>query len=96
MINARKKRLTLDLDVPLQRRLKAIAALKGTSMRQYCQSAITRELDRDEGSTVTDLPFGHEVVTRFAALQTEILKGEMLASDSVGLIREARESRTAL
>ena len=65
-------------------------------MRQYCQSAITRELDRDEGSAVTDLPFGHEVVTRFAALQTEILKGEMLAGDSVGLIREARESRTAL
>ena len=39
-----KKRLTLDLDAPLQRRLKAVTALKGVSMRQYCQSAIEKQL----------------------------------------------------
>ena len=38
----KKKRVTLDLDPQLQRRLKAVAALKGISMRQYCQTAIER------------------------------------------------------
>ena len=44
----KKKRLTLDLDPTFQRRLKGIAALKGVSMRAYCQAAIDRELTKDE------------------------------------------------
>ena len=43
-----KKHLTLDLDAPLQRRLKAVAALKGVSMRQYCQTAIEKQLSQDD------------------------------------------------
>ena len=35
-MQVKKKRLTLDLDPPVQRRLKAVAALKGVSMRRYC------------------------------------------------------------
>lgn len=46
----KKKRLTLDLDPPVQRRLKAVAALKGVSMRRYCLTAIDREPARDEAS----------------------------------------------
>ena len=57
-MEAKKKRLTLDLDPPLQRRLKVVAALKGISMRQYCQTAIDKELARDEAQTVEGLPFG--------------------------------------
>ena len=38
------KRLTLDLEPAFQRRLKAISALKGISMRGYCQAAIDRKL----------------------------------------------------
>ena len=34
MAKAEKKRFTLDLDPPFQRRLKVIAALKGVTMRQ--------------------------------------------------------------
>ena len=45
-METKKKRLTLDLDPAFQRRLKAIAALKGVSMRGYCQAAIDRELHR--------------------------------------------------
>ena len=36
-MEAKRKRLTLDLDPTFQRRLKGIAALKGVSMRAYCQ-----------------------------------------------------------
>ena len=41
---AKKKRLTLDLEPGFQRRLKVMAAIKGISMREYCQTAIDREL----------------------------------------------------
>ena len=49
-MQTQKKRLTLDLDPPVQRRLKAVAALKGISMRRYCLTAIDRELARDEAN----------------------------------------------
>lgn len=90
---AKKKRLTLDLDPPFQRRLKAVAALKGISMRQYCQTAIDRELAKDEaggvGGSLSERP-DHEV---FAELRWEIFKGKPLPGNSADLIREAREIR---
>ena len=49
-MQTKKKRLTLDLDPPVQQRLKAVAALKGISMRRYCQAAIDKELARDEAN----------------------------------------------
>ena len=63
-----KKRLTLDLDSPLQRRLKAVIALKGSSMRQYCQAAIEKALTKDEAQGLTALPFGQEALDRLAVL----------------------------
>lgn len=47
-MQAKKKRLTLDMDPAFQRRLKATAALKGISMRRYCLTAIEGELAKDE------------------------------------------------
>ena len=73
-----KKRLTLDLDPPFQRRLKAIAALTGVSMRMYCQAAIGRELMKDEaigvGGLLSDKP-DHEL---FAELRNETFEGKPL------------------
>ena len=94
-MDAKKKRLTLDLDPVFQRRLKAIAALKGVTMRRYCQDAIGRELTRDEangmGGLLSDKP-DHE---RFAELRQEIFGGKRLPGSSADLIREAREIRDA-
>ena len=94
-MEAKKKRLTLDLDPALQRRLKAVAALKGISMRQYCQTAIDKELVRDEAAGVPILPFGREAIDRFVALQEETFNGQLLPGDSAEFIREVRESRAA-
>ena len=44
MLDTRRKSITLDLDTPIQRSLKALAALKGISTRQYCQTAIDKAL----------------------------------------------------
>ena len=69
-METKKKRLTLDLDPAFQRRLKAIAALKGVSMRGYCQAAIDRELTKDEanglGGLLSDKP-DHKFFCRVAA-----------------------------
>ncbi len=95
-MEAKKKRLTLDLDPPVQRRLKAVAAIKGISMRQYCLTAINRELAKDEAQGVLNLPFGHEALDRLDTLREEIFGDDVLSGDSVEFIREARESRSIL
>ena len=90
-----KKRLTLDLDAPLQRRLKAVAALKGVSMRQYCQTAIEKELAEDEGTGVSEETSGLSGVERLRQLQKDIFGDRVLPGDSVDIIREMRKERDA-
>ena len=94
-MEARKKRLTLDLDPPVQRRLKAIAALKGVSMRRYCLVAIGKELDRDEANGVPGRGFNREAFERLVAHREELFGGQPLPGDSVELLHEARETRDA-
>ena len=66
-IKAKKKRLTLDLDPAFQRRLKVTAALKGVSMRRYCQNAIDRELTEDEAEGVSGRRFDRQSFERVVA-----------------------------
>ena len=90
-MQTKKKRLTLDLDPPVQRRLKAVAALKGISMRRYCLAAIDKELARDEANGAFAGSFNIE---RLIALQEEAFGDKVLPADGAELIREARESRS--
>ncbi len=85
-----KKRLTLDLDAPVQQRLKAVAALKGVSMRLYCQKAIERELANDEAEGLLS---GRFSFGKLEASRDEILADRVFQGDSVEYIRKARESR---
>ncbi|MCY3655232.1 MAG: hypothetical protein OXG95_01295 [Chloroflexi bacterium] len=88
---AGKKRLTLDVDAALQQRLKVVAALRGVSMREYCEAAIERELARDEDVPTTR--FGPEVFRRLMEVRATPPGGGMFEGDSTDFIREARESR---
>ena len=94
-METKKKRLTLDLDPAFQRRLKAISALKGVSMRGYCQAAIDRELTRDEANGLGGLLAYKPDHELFAELQKEIFGDRTLPGNSADLIREAREIRDA-
>ena len=85
-----KKRLTLDLDAPVQRRLKAVAALKGVSMPLYCQKAIERELANDEAQGLLS---GRFSFAKLEASRDEILGDRVFQGDSVEFIRQSRESR---
>ena len=99
-MEARKKRLTLDLDPMVQRRLKAVAAMKGISMRQYCLTTIGRELSKDEAQGVMDLPFGHEALDRLDALRKEIFGDGVLPRSLAGKplprFRATRERRISV
>ena len=88
-----KKRLTLDLDAPLQRRLKAVAALKGVSMRQYCQSAIEKQLGIDAVNGVEGSPPKRVTVDDLKALHKRVFGDRVLPGNSVDIIREEREKR---
>ena len=90
-MQVKKKRLTLDLDPPVQRRLKSVAALKGVSMRRYCLAAIDRELARDEAAGALAGSFNIE---RLVALQEEAFGDKVLPGDGAEFIREAREARS--
>ena len=91
----KKKRLTLDFDPDFQRRLKVIAALKGVSMRGYCQTAIDKELTKDEVESISGQGFDRQSFERVVARREELFSGRPLPGDSVDLIREAREIRDA-
>ena len=88
-----KKRLTLDLEAPLQRRLKAVAALKGVSMRQYCQSAIEKQLAQEEPNSVPNSRSRDEVFENLIAFRKKILGDRIFPGNSVDIIREEREKR---
>ena len=88
-----KKRLTLDLEPTFQRRLKAVAALKGVTMRQYCYTAIDRELAQDEAQGVAGPVFGYSDAARFEELQKKYFGNDTLPGNGADFIREARESR---
>ena len=81
----KRKRLTLDLDPTFQRRLKGIAALKGVSMRAYCQAAIDRELTRDEANGLAGLLSERPDHELFAELRQEIFAAKPLSGEFRGL-----------
>ena len=94
-MEAKKKRLTLDLDPPIQRRLKMVAGIRGISMRQYCATAIENELAKDEANGMSDQRTGPSDAERFAALRKEIFGDKVLPGSGADFIREAREIRDA-
>lgn len=94
-MDTKRKRLTLDMDESMQRRLKAVAALKGISMRQYCLTAIDKELVKDANDGKSERAFDREAFERRIAHRDALLEGRSLSGDSAALIREAREARNA-
>ena len=94
-MEAKKKRLTLDLEPTFQRRLKVVAALKGVTMRQYCYTAIDRELAQDEAQGFASLASNRSDAGRFEELQKKYFGDRVLPGSGAEFIREAREARDA-
>lgn len=94
-MQVKKKRLTLDLEPTFQRRLKAVAALKGVTMRQYCYTAIDRELANDERQGISIPVSRWSDADRFEELQKKYFGDRVLPGSGAEFIREAREARDA-
>ena len=94
-MSATTKNLTLKLDPAFQQRLKVIAARKGVSVHRYCQTAIDRELTRDEADSVSGQCFDRNSFERVVARRMELFGSNPLSGNSADLIREAREIRDA-
>ena len=86
-MGARSKRITLNLDSDMERRLVTTAALKGVSVPQYCHAAIGRELASDEVQGVAQLPFGHDAIDRLEVLRRAATDDRKLPGDSAEFIR---------
>ena len=93
-MEAKKSRLTLNLDPHFERRLKTTVELRGISMVQYYHAAFDMELAKDEAKGIARLPFSHEAIDRLAALREATFGGESLPRDSAVFNREERESRS--
>ncbi len=89
-MEAKKKRLTLQLAPDVQERLQAAAARKGVSLGQYCRAAIDKELAKDD---VDGQPPPRMSIDDLIARQKRIYGDRVLPGSSVDLIHEAREER---
>ena len=94
-MDVKKKRLTLDLEPALEHRLKSVAALKGVTMRQYCYTAIDRELAHDEAQGIEATSSSRSDAERFEELQNKYFGESILPGSGAEFIREAREARDA-
>ena len=81
----RKQRITLDLDPPVQRRLEAVAALRGVSTLRYCSAANGALEQRPDNFDIKGL----------IALRKEIFGDQVLPGSAGDLIRDARDIRVA-
>ena len=89
-MEAKKKRLTLELAPDVQERLQAAAARKGVSILLYCRAAIDKELAEDEPDGALRPRMTIEDVI---AWQKKTYGDQILPGSSVDLIHEAREER---
>ena len=88
-----KKRLTLDIDPNLQRRLKAAAALKGITMREYCESILEEALNQELPNRIPNREARQQALDDLTALRKKIFGGRKLPGNSADIIREEREIR---
>ena len=88
-----RKRLTLDIDPNLQRRLKAAAALKGITMREFCERAFEDAVSNDEPTEALDREARLQALDELTALRKKTFGGKKLPGNSADIIREERELR---
>ncbi|MDP6072278.1 MAG: hypothetical protein QGG34_12100 [SAR202 cluster bacterium] len=94
-MTTKRTRFTIDMEPAFQKRLKVIAALKGTTMRQYCLDAVENELIKDEDMGRESGRFNQEALEQLFAWRRKEFGDRILPGDSADIIREARELRTA-
>ena len=81
-----KRTISIVIDTATEQLLQEVAARKGVSVEQFCNSAVHNELDKE--ATVQKFS-----AKGMIAAGEAIFRGRISATDSADLIREAREER---
>ncbi len=93
-VATKRKRLTLDIEEGLQRRLKAAAALQGISMREFCEGAFEDAVSKQWSDDNSKGLSNGLTVAELIARSRERLGGRRFPGNSADIIREERELRT--
>ncbi len=85
-------RLTLELDLQLQTRLKLVASRRDMPVERYCEDVLKRELANDERGRET-IKGGASRIESLIAQRSDQFGDRVFAGNSVDLIEEARAIR---
>ncbi|HEX6799324.1 MAG TPA: hypothetical protein VF116_16565 [Ktedonobacterales bacterium] len=94
---SKRPRLTIDISPQLRRRIKAAAALRDMTVREYVaqilEEAVPEEPAGREGQTEHLHRLSPEGVQRLFETSKRIMRGRVFTDDSTDLLSEAREER---
>lgn len=92
---SKRPRLTIDISPQMRRRIKAAAALRDMTVREYVErileEAVPEEPAREQRAYHRISP---EAVERLFRTRDRIMRGRVFTDDSTDLLNEAREERT--
>ena len=92
---SKRPRLTIDITPQMRRRIKAAAALRDMTVREYVaqilEEAVPQEPVREQRTYHRISP---EAVEQLFRTRDRIMRGRVFTDDSTDLLREAREERT--
>ncbi len=96
MANPKRPRISIDVNLELQRRIRVAAAHEGESVSEFCLRAIEERLkSRDIAAPASDLERVRQAIETARELRRRVFGGRLLETSSAELIRQAREERTA-
>lgn len=91
---SKRPRLTIDISPQMRRRIKAAAALRDMTVREYVErileEAVPEAPAREEAPRHRITP---EAVERLFRTRDRIMRGRVFTDDSTDLLNEAREER---
>lgn len=88
-------RLTIDISPQMRRRIKAAAALRDMTVREYVERILEEAVPEEPALEQTARHrISPEAVERLFRTRDRIMRGRVFTDDSTDLLREAREERT--
>lgn len=94
---SKRPRLTIDISPQMRRRIKAAAALRDMTVREYVaqilEEAVPQEPARESEQTEHLHRLSPEGVQRLFETSERIMRGRVFTDDSTDLLNEARDER---
>jgi len=93
MVEAKRPRISIDVNPELRRRIRLAAAAQDMSVTDYCREVLTRHLRQGADQEDARRDRALEALEMARLFRERVFGDRTLATDSARLIREAREER---